>query len=155
VVYVLFCKHCDKFIYVGETGDTLYQRHLLNAQFLLQGSHLCSCLKNIELCFLWTKISFKFLSCLNAKISGFMNTFFIFSDLWTDGQTSILTLKVISSRIYEKFNTIRVRNSDKTNLFWGICIQDTEKWNEKESLETGIHKKLTWWMCGCYEHTDK
>ena len=30
VVYALFCKHCDKFIYVGETGDTLYQRHLLN-----------------------------------------------------------------------------------------------------------------------------
>jgi hypothetical protein len=30
VVYALFCKHCDKFIYVGETRDTLYQRHLLN-----------------------------------------------------------------------------------------------------------------------------
>jgi hypothetical protein len=29
-------------------------------QFLLQCSHLCSCLKNRELCFLWTKISFKF-----------------------------------------------------------------------------------------------
>jgi hypothetical protein len=27
------------------------------AQFLLQGSHLCSCLKNIELCLLWTKIN--------------------------------------------------------------------------------------------------
>jgi hypothetical protein len=84
VVYALFCKHCDKFIYVGETGDTLYQRHLLNLslirrQNLQQGSHVCSCLKNIELCFLWTKISFKFLSCLNAKIGGFMNTFFIFS----------------------------------------------------------------------------
>jgi hypothetical protein len=43
------------------------------AQFLLQGSHLCSCLKNRELCFLWTKISFKFWSRLNAKICGFMH----------------------------------------------------------------------------------
>ena len=34
VVYALFCKHCDKFIYVGETGDTLYQRHLLNLSLL-------------------------------------------------------------------------------------------------------------------------
>ena len=30
----LFCKHCDKFIYVGETGDTLYQRHLLNLSLI-------------------------------------------------------------------------------------------------------------------------
>jgi hypothetical protein len=30
---------------------------------------------------LWSKISFNFLSRLNAKIGGFMNTFFIFSDL--------------------------------------------------------------------------
>ena len=30
VVYALFCKHCDKCIYVGETEETLYQRHLLN-----------------------------------------------------------------------------------------------------------------------------
>ena len=62
----------------------------------------------------------------------------------TDGQTSILTIKVISSRIYEKFNTIRIRSSDKTKLFWGICIQDTEKWYEEESLQTGIHKKIDW-----------
>jgi hypothetical protein len=45
VAYALFCKHCDKFIYVG---------------------------KNRELCFLWTKISFKFLCRLNAKICGVM-----------------------------------------------------------------------------------
>jgi hypothetical protein len=43
----------------------------------------------------------------------------------TDGKTSMLTLKVISSRIYEKFNTIRVRSSDKANLFWGICIHSS------------------------------
>ena len=30
MVYDLFRKHCDKLIYFGETGDTLYQRHLLN-----------------------------------------------------------------------------------------------------------------------------
>lgn len=30
VVYAIFCKKCDKFVYVGETGDTLYQRQLLN-----------------------------------------------------------------------------------------------------------------------------
>jgi hypothetical protein len=34
VVYALFCKHCDKFIYVGETRDTLYQRHLLNLSLI-------------------------------------------------------------------------------------------------------------------------
>jgi hypothetical protein len=34
VVYALFCKHCDKFIYLGETGDTLYQRHLLNLSLI-------------------------------------------------------------------------------------------------------------------------
>ena len=30
VVYAIFCKNCSKFVYVGETGDTLYQRQLLN-----------------------------------------------------------------------------------------------------------------------------
>ena len=30
VVYAFFCKNCDKFVYVGETRDTLYQRQLLN-----------------------------------------------------------------------------------------------------------------------------
>ena len=34
VVYALFCKHCDQFIYVGETGDTLYQQHLLNLSLI-------------------------------------------------------------------------------------------------------------------------
>ena len=34
VVYALFCKHCDKFIYVGETGDILHQRHLLNVSLI-------------------------------------------------------------------------------------------------------------------------
>jgi hypothetical protein len=34
VVYALFCKHCDKFIYVEETGDTLYQRHFLNLSLI-------------------------------------------------------------------------------------------------------------------------
>ena len=30
VVYAIFCNKCNTFIYVGETGDTLYQRMLLN-----------------------------------------------------------------------------------------------------------------------------
>jgi len=30
VVYAIFCKRCQQYVYVGETGDTLYQRHLLN-----------------------------------------------------------------------------------------------------------------------------
>ena len=30
VVYVVFCKKGTKYVYVGETGDTLYQRQLLN-----------------------------------------------------------------------------------------------------------------------------
>lgn len=30
VVYAIFCRKCDAYIYVGETGDTLYQRQLLN-----------------------------------------------------------------------------------------------------------------------------
>lgn len=30
VVYAVFCRKCDAYVYVGETGDTLYQRHLLN-----------------------------------------------------------------------------------------------------------------------------
>jgi hypothetical protein len=34
VVYALFCKHCDTFIYVEETGNTLYQRHLLNLSLI-------------------------------------------------------------------------------------------------------------------------
>ena len=34
VVYAIFCKGCDKFVYVGETGDTLYQRHLLNLSLI-------------------------------------------------------------------------------------------------------------------------
>lgn len=34
VVYALFCKSCDCFIYVGETSDTLYQRHLLNLSLI-------------------------------------------------------------------------------------------------------------------------
>ena len=34
IVYAIFCKNCDKFVYVGETGDTLYQRHLLNLSLI-------------------------------------------------------------------------------------------------------------------------
>jgi len=30
VVYAVFCERCRAYVYVGETGDTLYQRHLLN-----------------------------------------------------------------------------------------------------------------------------
>ena len=30
VVYAIFCLKCDRYVYVGETGDTLYQRHILN-----------------------------------------------------------------------------------------------------------------------------
>jgi len=29
-VYAVFCERCRAYVYVGETGDTLYQRHLLN-----------------------------------------------------------------------------------------------------------------------------
>ena len=30
VVYAVFCERCLAYVYFGETGDTLYQRHLLN-----------------------------------------------------------------------------------------------------------------------------
>ena len=30
MVYAIFCNKCEKYDYVGETGDTLYQRQLLN-----------------------------------------------------------------------------------------------------------------------------
>jgi hypothetical protein len=30
VIYCIFCTKCDRDIYVGQTGDTLYQRILLN-----------------------------------------------------------------------------------------------------------------------------
>ena len=30
VVYAVFCERCRAYVYVGETGDTLFQRHLLN-----------------------------------------------------------------------------------------------------------------------------
>ena len=30
VVYALFCEWYRAYVYVGEIGDTLYQRHLLN-----------------------------------------------------------------------------------------------------------------------------
>jgi len=30
VVYAVFCERCRAYVYIGETGDTLYQRHLLN-----------------------------------------------------------------------------------------------------------------------------
>ena len=30
VVYAVFCKKCKKYVYVGEMGETLYQRQLLN-----------------------------------------------------------------------------------------------------------------------------
>ena len=30
VIYCIFCTKCDTIIYVGETGDTFYQRMLLN-----------------------------------------------------------------------------------------------------------------------------
>ena len=34
VVYGIFCKKCDKIVYVGETGDSLYQRHVLNVSLI-------------------------------------------------------------------------------------------------------------------------
>ena len=34
VVYGIFCKKCDKIVYVGETGSTLYQRHVLNLSLI-------------------------------------------------------------------------------------------------------------------------
>ncbi|KAH3784256.1 hypothetical protein DPMN_162210 [Dreissena polymorpha] len=30
VVYAVNCRRCRKYVYVGKTGGTLYQRHLLN-----------------------------------------------------------------------------------------------------------------------------
>ena len=30
VAYAIFCLKCNRYVYVGETGDTLYQRHILN-----------------------------------------------------------------------------------------------------------------------------
>ena len=36
---MFLCKHCDKFIYVGETGDTLYQRHLFNLSLIRRQKH--------------------------------------------------------------------------------------------------------------------
>ena len=30
VVYAMLCERCRKYVYVGEKGDTLYQRHLMN-----------------------------------------------------------------------------------------------------------------------------
>ncbi|KAH3870484.1 hypothetical protein DPMN_033672 [Dreissena polymorpha] len=37
VVYVVHCERCKTFVYVGETGDTLYQRHLLNLSRIRTG----------------------------------------------------------------------------------------------------------------------
>ena len=34
VVYGVFCEICNKIIYVEETGDTLYQRHLLSLSLI-------------------------------------------------------------------------------------------------------------------------
>ena len=34
VVYALFCKRCDKKVYFGETGDSLYQRQILNLSLI-------------------------------------------------------------------------------------------------------------------------
>ena len=34
VVYALLCSKCDSFVYVGETGDSLYQRQLLNLSLI-------------------------------------------------------------------------------------------------------------------------
>jgi len=34
VVYGVLCEICNKNIYVGETGDALYQRHLLNLSLI-------------------------------------------------------------------------------------------------------------------------
>ena len=34
VIYAIFCKRCQKYVYVGETGDTLYQRQLLNLSMI-------------------------------------------------------------------------------------------------------------------------
>jgi hypothetical protein len=30
VIYCIFCTKCDRDIYVGQTGDTLFQRMLVN-----------------------------------------------------------------------------------------------------------------------------
>jgi hypothetical protein len=34
VVYGIFCKICDRIVYVGETGGSLYQRHVLNLSLI-------------------------------------------------------------------------------------------------------------------------
>ena len=44
LVYAVFCTQCNKFIYVGETGDTLYQRMSLNFSRIRTGrdDQLCN-----------------------------------------------------------------------------------------------------------------
>ena len=32
----IFCKRCDRYVYVGETGDKLYQRQLLNLSLIIR-----------------------------------------------------------------------------------------------------------------------
>ena len=44
VVYAVFCTLCNKFLYIGETGDTLYQRMSLNYSRIRTGrdDQLCN-----------------------------------------------------------------------------------------------------------------
>jgi hypothetical protein len=79
------------------------------AQFLLQGSHLCSFLKNRELCFLWTIISFKFVSRLKAKICGFMH------QQW-DRSSNFGTYKHWIIAPYANFNNLCLISADWSQM---------------------------------------
>ena len=54
VVYSIYCKKCQKIVYVGETGDTLYQRHLLNLSLIRRQAndpvalHFCTNEHNVD-----------------------------------------------------------------------------------------------------------
>ena len=40
VVYGIYCETCKKIVYVGETGNNLYQRHQLNLSRIRTGRNL-------------------------------------------------------------------------------------------------------------------
>jgi hypothetical protein len=116
---ISFCFRWFRFAFVGFVFISLISFRFVS--FLLISFRFVS----------FSLISFRFVSLRFYFVSHFIGALFFY-------------VKCFSFKIYEKFNTIRVGSSDKTNLFWGICIQDTEKWNEDESLQTGIHKKIDW-----------
>jgi hypothetical protein len=76
--------------------------------------------KKHRIMLLWTKISFKFLSCLNAKISGFMNTFFIFSDLCH----TVIFFFMISRKTFNVKNILIVQRQMWFTLYFVNIVPD-------------------------------